>query len=80
MEPGKKETHGEAAVPPRRVESRNLFQEKEASDFDDIDFEEKEKEAGIRNNIGTNPSLPRTKAAEAKEEKEEDLDFDDLEF
>ena len=69
---------------PGRVESRNLLEEKEASDFDDLDFEEKEKEAGVRNNTIGRGTEARNKPGAQREEKEPeaggDLDFDDLEF
>ena len=63
-----------------------MFQEKEASDFDDLEFEEREKEAGvIARNLGGDGGLGGRKMGEAKEEKSHgggggDLDFDDLEF
>ena len=72
---------------PGSVDSRNLLEEKEASDFDDLDFEEKEKEAGVRNNTIGRGTEARNKPVAQREEKEPeapeaggDLDFDDLEF
>ena len=67
--------------------------EKESSDFDDIDFEEREKEAGIRGGgIGgganrANDMRGGVGVGAAKDVRESqdgggggDLDFDDLEF